>query len=397
MAARARRSQRSTNIWPGFVDALATLLMVVIFLLMVFVLAQFSLNDALSGRDEALGKLNNQISELAEVLALERKTSENLLADVAQLSTELQASVTRTDDLEATIEALTLRTEGAEERATGLEKSLAESRKTIAADKEKIVLQLRQIVTLNRQVAALDALKKELEGQITSMSGQLEDTEGALIEERELSESARAQLALLNQQMSALRQQLAQLSSTLTAYEELAEDQKVQITSLGKRLNAALATKVQELSRYRSEFFGRLRSLLGDQPGIQVVGDRFVFQSEVLFESASADIGESGKAQMAQLADSLIEIAAKIPSDIDWILRVDGHTDQIPIFSARFPSNWELSSARAISVVNFLIGRGIPPNRLAATGFGEYQPLDLRGDEIANRRNRRIELKLTQR
>jgi chemotaxis protein MotB len=175
------------------------------------------------------------------------------------------------------------------------------------------------------------------------------------------------------------------------------EEKEVQIADLGRRLNAALATKVQELARFRSDFFGRLRELLGDRQDIRVVGDRFVFQSEVLFASGSAELEPEGRKQLSQLASALAEIAATIPEDIDWVLRVDGHTDRRPISTPEFPSNWELSTARAISVVKFLIIRGIGPNRLAATGFGQFQPLDTGSDEIAFRRNRRIELKLTQR
>jgi chemotaxis protein MotB len=229
------------------------------------------------------------------------------------------------------------------------------------------------------------------------MSGKVEQSESALLAERELSESARAQVALLNQQMKALREQLAGLAKALDASELLAAEQKVQIASLGSRLNAALATKVQELSRYRSEFFGRLREILGNQPGIRIVGDRFVFQSEVLFETASAELEEGGKTQLGQLAQTLKELSARIPTDIDWVLRVDGHTDRRPISTPKFPSNWELSTARAISVVQFLIEQGLPPGRLAATGFGEFQPLEAKDDEIAYRRNRRIEFKLTER
>ena len=194
-----------------------------------------------------------------------------------------------------------------------------------------------------------------------------------------------------------LREQLAQISEALEVAERKAKEQGVQISSMGKRLNSALATKVQELSRYRSEFFGRLREVLGDQPGIRIVGDRFVFQSEVLFASASANLGEEGMAQLKQLAATLREITKRIPEDIDWILRIDGHTDGIPISNWRFPSNWELSSARAISVVKFLISEGISANRLVAAGFGEFRPLDKAVDEVANRRNRRIEMKMTQR
>ncbi|MCH7692633.1 MAG: peptidoglycan -binding protein [Proteobacteria bacterium] len=397
MAARARRAQRSTNIWPGFVDALATLLMVIMFLVMVFVLAQFFLNEALSGRDAALRKLEIQVSELAELLGLERAQSEDLRLNVAQLSEELQASVVLRDDLSATIEALTLRAETAEQKTERLDKALEDAFSAIEADKDKIQLQVRELAALTQSVAALRALKQELETKITEMAGKLGESEAAMIAERDISESARARLALLNRQMAALREQLAQLSAVLEASEVLSKKQKVQIANLGKRLNAALATKVQELSRYRSEFFGRLRKVLGRQPGVRIVGDRFVFQSEVLFASGSAELAEAGQEQLGRLADTLREISIKIPKDIDWILRIDGHTDKIPIHTAQFPSNWELSSARAISVVKFLKSREIPANRLVAAGFGEHQPLDDREDEIGYRRNRRIELKLTQR
>jgi chemotaxis protein MotB len=397
MAALARRAQRSTNIWPGFVDALATLLLVLMFLVMVFVLAQFFLNEALSGRDAALQKLEGQVSELADLLGLERAQSTELRLNIAQLSEELQASVALRDDLGATIEALTLRAETAEQKTERLNKALEDAFATVEADKAKIQVQVRELAALTQSVAALRALKEELETKIVEMAGKLGESEAAMIAERDISESARARLALLNRQMAALREQLAQLSAVLETSEALSKKQKVQIANLGKRLNAALATKVQELSRYRSEFFGRLREVLGRQPGVRIVGDRFVFQSEVLFASGSAELGEEGKEQLGRLADTLREISTKIPKDIDWILRIDGHTDKVPINTAQFPSNWELSSARAISVVKFLKSREIPANRLVAAGFGEHQPLDNRDDEIGYRRNRRIELKLTQR
>ncbi len=404
MALSARRFDRSTNIWPGFVDALATLLMVIIFLLMIFVLAQFFLNEALSGRDEALQKLENQVSELADLLALEKSQTSDLRLNVAQLSEELRASVAERDDLQTSLESLSVRAESAEAESERLNQELEDAFKTILADKAAIEVQVKNLAVLADQVESLQALKEELEDEIAALAGKLGESEEdlaarekALLEEKELSESARAQVALLNKQMRALREQIAGIAKALEASESLASQQKVQIASLGKRLNAALATKVQELSRYRSEFFGRLRQLLGDRQGIRVVGDRFVFQSEVLFESGSAFLGEPGKVQLKQLADTLIELSAKIPKDIDWVLRVDGHTDKIPIRTEKFPSNWELSTARAISVVKFLIEQGLSADRLAATGFGEYQPIDPRDDEIAFRRNRRIEFKLTQR
>jgi len=390
MATLARRSRRTTSIWPGFVDALATLLLVVIFLLLMFVLAQFFLNEALSGRDAALDRLRGQVSELAELLALERKASQDLTVNVNQLSAELQASVRARDDLGATVRALTGRAETAEGR-------VAELAETLAAANETIESQVSQLAALTNDIAALQALKEELEREAAALMRKSEETESALIEERKVSESTRAQVALLNQQMAALREQIRELTTALAVSEKLAEEQGVQIEALGKRLNAALAGKVQELSRYRSEFFGRLREVLGDHPGIRVVGDRFVFQSEVLFESGSAELGDAGKEQLGRLATTLLDVAGRIPAEVNWILRVDGHTDRVPINNWRYPSNWELSSARAISVVKFLTGNGIPSNRLAAAGFGEFQPLDGRDDEIAFRRNRRIEIKLTQR
>jgi chemotaxis protein MotB len=243
----------------------------------------------------------------------------------------------------------------------------------------------------------LDALKKEMEEQISELAGKLNESGKSLINEKEFSSSARAEIALLNQQMSALRAQLLKIDKVLEISETEAIKKNVQIANLGKRLNAALASKVQELSRYRSEFFGRLRDLLGKHQGVRIVGDRFVFQSEVLFAKSEAKVAAAGQAQLDKLATTLLEIALEIPDGIDWILRIDGHTDDDPIRTSKYPSNWELSTARAISVVKHLIKAGLPANRLVPAGFGEFHPLDKRNDEISQRRNRRIELKLTQR
>lgn len=341
----SRRRQGGANYWPGFVDALAALLVVVVFLVMVFALAQAFLSDALSGRDEALGKLNRQIDELARMLDLERSTNTELRLSVSQLSAQLQSSISERDTLVARLsnaesELESIRAESAEE--------LAVLREQVSADKDTIELQLRDLARLERDIAAL-----------------------------------RAQMAALNE--------------ALEASEALNAEKDVQIVNLGERLNQALATKVQELARYRSKFFGRLREVLGERSDIRIVGDRFVFQSEVLFESGEAVLNPQGETQLAQLAQTLKEISDQIPQDIDWILRVDGHTDERPINTIQFPSNWELSSARAISVVKFLIRQGISPENLVAAGFGEYQPIDPGRDEIAYLRNRRIEFKLDQR
>lgn len=354
-----RRARRAPpDIWPGFVDALSTLLIVVLFLLMVFVLAQFFLGQALSGRDAALAQLGRQVDELANLLSIERKANADLRLNLSQLSSEL-----------ANASAKAERLEGADDEA-----------RKLTAD-----------------IAALQALKDELEKKIRQADAALGEKDEALAAERKLSEEARAQAALLNHQLEVLREEIARLNAALDASEKLTAEQKIQIANLGQRLNQALASKVAELARYRSEFFGRLREILGNRADVRIQGDRFVFQSEVLFPQGSADLQDAGKAQLDTLARTLIQIAREIPPDLDWVLRVDGHTDKVPIATAQFRSNWELSSARAISVVRYLIAAGLPPNRLVAAGFGEYQPLDPGSGAEALARNRRIEFKLTER
>jgi len=397
MAALSRRNQHRTDIWPGFVDALATLLMVIIFLLMIFVIAQFFLSEALTGRDQALDRLRGQVSELADLLNLERKANETLRNDFSTLSDELSASVIKRDKQKIKIKTLLLQADTAANQLTTLKSKLATAAKNTSNDRTKLKQQLTQINTLSEDILKLKALQEDLEEKIKTTLVKIASKEEAIITEKTLSKTARAEVAFLNKQLRALRQQISQIAETLEVSEAKAKKQKTRIANLGKRLNAALANKVQELSYYRSEFFGNLRAVLGNQPGIRIVGDRFVFQSEVLFKTGSAKLGAEGETQIKQLAGTLNKITKKIPKKLKWVLRVDGHTDNIPIKTSRFPSNWELSTARAISVVKYLIANDILPTNLAATGFGEFQPIDPRNDEIANRRNRRIELKLTQR
>tara|TARA_B100001123_G_scaffold446278_1_gene600203 strand:+ start:819 stop:2003 length:1185 start_codon:yes stop_codon:yes gene_type:complete len=393
MALARRAPTNGFDIWPGFVDALATLLMVIIFLLMIFVVAQFFLNDAITGRDQALERLNIQVDELADLLGLERQANESLRNNVTQLSAELQSTLAERDNLEVNLSSL--------RNKHALLLTELEDVKTNLSESDKVSAQLeRALVELRQDIAAMVALRDQLAKDLLSAEIQIkEDAEQALIllsEEQKISKAAKAQVALLNRQMDELKIQFQRLNEALQASEIKSEKQKAKIVNLGKRLNSALASKVQELARYRSEFFGRLRQVLGDRPDIRVVGDRFIFQSEVLFGSGSAEMEENGKVQLVHLAQTLKSIALKIPKDVDWILRVDGHTDRVPIKTSAFPSNWELSTARSISVVKFLIAEGIPARNLVATGFGEFRPLDTRTDEIAYRRNRRIELKLDQ-
>jgi chemotaxis protein MotB len=418
----------------------------VIFVLMVFMVAQFFLSVALSGKNEALQRLNTEVQELADLLALERSANIDLRASIGELSSQLQESIAAQDSLTDQLRALIVERDDlaaalsrAQSEAADAQAELEQARSVVAdtrtaetealseleAERRKLeqaLAQMRVDEEKLRQAEALIASKeseleaayKTIEADKETIEAQLAELailqslrdemrqevlagEAALAEQEALTDEATAQVALLNRQIAALRQQLASLSEALDVSEAENEAKEVQIADLGRRLNAALATKVQELARFRSDFFGRLRELLGDRQDIRVVGDRFVFQSEVLFASGSAELEPEGRVQLGQLAGALTEIAATIPEDIDWVLRVDGHTDRRPISTPEFPSNWELSTARAISVVKFLIVRGIDPDRLAATGFGEFQPLDTGSDEIAFRRNRRIELKLTQR
>lgn len=504
MASISRRNgYRDVSAWPGWVDALSSLVMVVIFLLMVFVVAQFYLATTLTGRDEQLVALNRKVAEINDLLALEREANADLRVNITQLSTELQASVATRDDMTTAMGQL-------QEDRDRTARLLEELQKTVKVDRETYELKLREVASLQADLKALRDARQKLEGEVAEMVAALRQADerlkaqgvelgsardrakgleeqlaaaGKLSEEqrkallaeltgaRDRSKSLEEQLAaagktaeqqrqallaelgtvrdrskaletrvasaeektmlaqkeidqrdirikdllaslageqetggksrqqvdILNQQLLALRDQLARIAAALDASEKKSEDQKVQIAELGSRLNQALAAKVQDLARYRSEFFGRVRETLGNRPDVRIVGDRFVFQSELLFPSGSATLEEAGKQRLASLARTLVEIGRQIPPDISWVLRVDGHTDIKPITRGQFPTNWELSAARAISVVKFLGDQGIPPERLAAAGFGEFQPIDPGTTDEALARNRRIEIKLDQR
>jgi len=400
MALGRSRHQR-VEAWHGYVDVLSTLLMVIVFVLMIFVIGQLFLSQALSGRDEALAKLNRQIAEMADILSLRVQETGALKSQVDQLSGALTKSTAERDELrnqlvvvigerdslQAQIGDLQKQMKSSADQLAAqsaltaeAQKKLEEAYKSIEADKDKVN-------ALLTDVAALQSLRDELMKKI----GDYET------EKEEISAESQKRVELLNQQILALRQQLADISKALEIAETKSKDQGIQIAELGKRLNSALASKVQELARYRSEFFGRLREILGNREDIQIVGDRFVFQSEVFFDSGSADIGADGRDQLDVLATTLILLLPEIPKDIDWVLRVDGHTDDRPISSNQFPSNWELSTARAVAVVKYLASRGIPADRLAAAGFGEFRPIDTSGTDEGRRKNRRIEIKFDQR
>ena len=461
-----RRGENGLSAWPGYVDALSTLLMVIIFVLLVFVLAQAFLSVVLSGRDKQLDRVNRQLAQVSDMLSVERSRSADLSHSITQLNSELSEASNARDSLSQQLAAMketaqqaatdrdTVRAErdrlaqqladatlqqhsavarsealqgqvtAAQQRADAANQDtvkvageladarsqLAEMQKQIAAldrtvqmDKDTIQARLSDLAKLAQENRALASLRDALQQQVqTANAGVATEqqrraaAEAQLSDQQRLADSARARITLLNQQVDELKSQLSSVAAALDMAQSEDKQKDVQIANLGQKLNVALAAKVEELQHYRSEFFGKLRGLLANRPGVQIVGDRFVFQSEVLFPVFSADLTPAGQAEMTALAVTIKDIATEIPPDIHWILRVDGHTDHQPIKAGGpFASNWELSTARAITVVKLLIADGVPPEHLAATGFADYQPLDSADTPEAYAKNRRIELRLT--
>jgi chemotaxis protein MotB len=339
--ARTRRGETGMNYWPGFVDALSTLVLGIIFLLTIFVVVQFYLQQEVAGKDTALTRLNAQIAQLTDLLAMEKTGKSNLQDQLAQLTASLATATSERDQYKSQAEGAGANTAAAQ-------------------------------------------------GKVSELSGQLEG-------EKKISSKALAQVEILNQQIAALRRQLAAIEVALDASEQKDKESQNRIADLGQRLNVALAQKVQELTKYRSDFFGKLREILGNRPDVRIVGDRFVLQSELFFDTGKADLLPAATAELDKVAGALTGLEKQIPADIPWVLRVDGHTDVRPITGGQFKSNWQLSAARAIAVVQYLVAKGVSPQRLVAAGFGEFQPIDTGTTEEAYKRNRRIEFKLTER
>ena len=357
-----RRRRGAFDIWPGFVDALTSLIMVMIFVLLIFAIGQFVLSDTLSGKNRALDALNARVAELAKTLSLSQEQKHALDSKVAELAASLGQASGERDTLKSALEAA-------------------------ATEASK----------LGADIAALTALKQQLEAEVARLGAELDGSKQDLVKQTALTSAAAAQTELLNRQLAALNEQLAKIQGALDIANKDVKAKDAKIADLGKQLNIALANKVGELERYRSEFFGKLRAALGDRSDIRIVGDRFVLPTDILFDTASADLGADAQARLARLAETVREVASEIPSSIDWVLRIDGHTDHRPIHTAQFPSNWELSTARAVAIVKYLVVQGIPAHRLSANGFGEFQPLDGADSAEAWAKNRRIEIQLTNR
>lgn len=421
----SRRNRGALNVWPGYVDVLATLLLLFVFVLTLFMVSQFVLTDALTGRDRALDRLQTQLSDLSETLTMERRRRAALEDDLAvtiaerdelreQLSnalTESERLMTELEDAGATVEeqlfalaslqqdvaALRELREELESRVGELAAALEDSEQAATAARDRSQALEARLSDAEERTRLAQSELDDRETRVRDLRALTEEQRQAIEEERELSAEQHARIDRLNQQVTALREQLRRVSAALALSESTVADQQTEIEELGRQLNLALVEQVQELSRYRSEFFGRLREILGDREDIRVEGDRFMFQSELFFESGSAELEQNGHSQLDSVAEAILEISEQIPEDLPWIMQVEGHTDRRPINTDEFPSNWELSTARAQSIVNYLIGQGVPPHRLSATGFAEYHPVDERDTPDAWLRNRRIELRLTSR
>jgi len=486
-----RANNNSANYWPGFVDAMATILLVIIFLLTVFILSQFFLSTEISSKDEALIDLQSQLQELSLLLSLEQNENENLTAKIEllesdldelfsqneQLSSSLALSndeivilqdeinnlnldyqsqiIILQDNIDRQIALFDLERDQSAERNQQIIKLISENKQISSllkmreleinnknlkiqniednilnlstlnknleesvGEKEKIIIDLRENLNKNdtlltdyeSSISSMNIASTDLENEINEKDqiiidlrrkdnanlNKINRLQSGLISTGKKSKEASLEIELLNIQISELKKQISAIQALLDASEQKDIEQQARIADLGKRLNLALAQRVKELSEYRSEFFGKLREIIGTRDDIKIIGDRFVFQSEVLFGSGEATIGIDGQRQLAKLSVAIQDLIEEIPEEINWILRIDGHTDIIPIRNSKYQSNWDLSAARAISVVDFLMKTGIPPNRLAATGRGEYMPLDPNENEDAYRKNRRIEIKLTE-
>ncbi len=423
MISKTRRISNPITAWPGYVDVLSALLMVVIFVLMIFVLAQFLLSEILYGQKNELAILHDQVSELAELLGLEKKKSSQLNTEVSRLSdaiiglsedrdelmsqavedsarfqkdnARIKQQMLHIGSLNEDIQTLTQVKDELEQKVADLALSLSDRDYQVSVLRDRSKALAARLADKEEMTILAQKKIEEQDIRIQALSVVLESQKEAIAREKLLSASASAEVALLSDQITKLQAQLRMISDALALTKTQGQKKDEKIAELGKQLNIALARKVSELQKYRSEFFGRLQKILGDNPAIEIQGDRFVFQAGLLFESGSANLGTQGRSHLTTMADTLLQISRKIPNEINWILRIDGHTDRVPINTREFPSNWELSAARAVSVVRFLSEKGIPEKRMAAAGFSKYHPLDTADTPEAYQKNRRIEIKLT--
>jgi len=471
---KSQRSEDNSLIWPGFVDVLASTLMVIIFVVLLFTVAQVYLGDLVIGKNKQILSLEKTIEIQDETIVeqdLSLSDKEIALLErqevIKQLDTELnildeeikakQFEISEKENLlTAKDEEITLQDELLKEKDETIltlddlinkqALDITELNEIIARITEELSLSLEEKEELRGRLSSLNEEQENLKNKLQELGGenevlvsQLSDSQGriqSLLEslsssqgENEILEtqisSVENQNQSLRDQISSLEQdsviQTTSLNEALAQISRLSEDikilsneiqllnnlleskeaeiasNKIELGELGDRLNRVLTSELYKLQKYRSEFFGQLSETLGQREDIQIKGDRFIFQSEILFESGSTDIQSGGRVALSLIAKTLIDLSNQIPTDLNWILQVDGHTDKVPISTARFPSNWELSHARALEVVKFFIQQGIPADKLSANGYGEHQPISLGSSPEDLKLNRRIELKITQR
>lgn len=376
MIANKTRRRQVDYTWPGFVDALSSLLMVIIFVLMIFVLSQFFLSQKMSGQDEALVNLRNNLAELGELLSLERDTTTELTSQLSILEDKIKQVKNELED---------------EKKLTKQFNNDLISKNEIINSNQNKILELQKIIDEKIQNTLL------LQSNINNLNKDVEENKLELVQKNKELKANKEEINTLISASLKLKNKLTQLQALLAAYKAKDKKEKVKTINLGKGLNSALARRVEELQKFRSDFFGRVRELIKGRKEIRIVGDRFVFQSEVLFSLGSDELGAKGKIEMKKLATTLMEIEKSLPNDIDWILQIEGHTDSLPVKKGQsYADNWELSTKRALSVLRFLIKEGINPKKLSASGFGSYQPIDSKNTEEARMKNRRIEMKITQ-
>jgi len=450
---KSQKAEENSIIWPGFVDVLASTLMVIIFVVLLFTVAQVYLGDLVVGKNEQIQNLEKTIEiqdetiveqdlslsgkELAlierqevikqldtelEILDEEIRSKqteisekENLLIAKDDLINQQAIDITELNEIIARItEELSLSLEEKEElrsklSSLGEEQQLLKNQlQELGGENQLLVGQLSEsqgrIQSLLESLSSSKGENEILETQISSVENQnqtLRDQISSLEQDSKIQvinlNEALAQISRLSEDIKILSNEIQLLNNLLDSKEAEIASNKIELGELGDRLNRVLTSELFKLQKYKSEFFGQLSETLGQREDIQIKGDRFIFQSEILFESGSADIQVEGRAALSLVAKTLIDLSDQIPTDLNWILQIDGHTDMVPIATSRFPSNWELSHARALEVLKFFIQQGIPADKLSANGYGEHQPISLGSSPEDLKLNRRIELKITQR
>ena len=391
-------------IWPGFVDVLASTLMVIIFIVLLFTVSQVYLGDLVVGKNEEIQKLENTIDIQDETIVYQDESLTDTQKSVLEKEVIISDQDVNIQSLSEIVNQQNLDMNALNDIITQITNELSLSlNENKSMQSDIAVLQSEQTSLLDSLFSSnqektnisqtLDSLK--IENQ--SLAGKLDSLNSEASLRNEDLEMALAKISNLSNNVEILTNEILNLNDILETKEKEMASSKLEIGDLGERLNRVLTSELFKLQQYRSEFFGRLSELLSDRSQITVQGDRFVFQSEILFSSGSAEIQTKGKVALSSVSATILELIDELPTDLNWILQVDGHTDKIPIYTDQFPSNWELSHTRALEVVKFFISQGIPSDRLSANGYGDNQPLSLGNTPEDLKSNRRIELKITQR